>query len=95
MKLAVRIAVALLCLIATIGSLSAIYADNSDVVRNAQKLACPDGDCVRMLEMERTPFAQRFVFQTSIEPLLRVDVKCERSLVLFGEYTCQVSGPPR
>jgi len=89
-----RTFVPIACLIATVQALSAIYSDNSDVVKAAEKVACKEG-CIRTLEVERTPFHQRFVFQIGIDPQLSVTVMCKRSLVLFGEYSCVPTGPAR
>ncbi|HTM43667.1 MAG TPA: hypothetical protein VL137_01860 [Polyangiaceae bacterium] len=92
-KLVIRISVAALCLFATVQSLTAIYSDISELEKTAANLACGKDSCVTRLELERTPFAQRFVFQVSIDPPTKVEVRCERSLVLFGDYACAVSGP--
>lgn len=95
MKMGIRILVIVVCLLATIGSLSAIYSDNSELEKQAQQLACPEDPCIRMVEMERRPTGQRFVFQISMDPIQSIEVECKRSMVLFGDYTCQVTGPPR
>jgi hypothetical protein len=94
-NLFLRIAVPVLCLIATIQALTAIYGDNSEVVKSAERLACPKG-CIRTLEVERTPFHQNFVFQVTMDyPIQKIAVSCQRSLVLFGDYSCAATGPAR
>jgi hypothetical protein len=94
MKAFLRTFVPLVCLIATVQALSAVYSDNTEVFKAAERLACKEG-CVRTIGEERTPFYQRFRFQVSIDPQLAVSINCTRSLVLFGEYSCEPMGPAR
>jgi hypothetical protein len=95
MKLFLRIAVPVLCLIATIQALSAIYSDNSEVLKAAQQVSCKT-ECIRTLEVERTPFHQNFVFQlTTTYPIQKIAVTCQRALILFGDYSCTPTGPAR
>lgn len=89
-----RFAVPALCLVATIQALSAIYSDNSELLKEAQRVGCKP-DCVRTIQVERTPFHQNFVFQVSMDPVLTVPVSCKRELVLFGDYSCTPTGPAR
>jgi hypothetical protein len=95
MKLFLRIVVPLLCLIATVQALTAIYGDISELKKQAERLACPDG-CIQTLEVERTPFHQNFVFQVTMDyPIRKIAVSCQRNLVLFGDYSCAATGPAR
>jgi hypothetical protein len=94
-KLFLRIAIPVLCLIATIQALSAVYSDNTELLKAAQYVACKK-DCLRTLEVERTPFHQNFVFQvTSDYPIRKIAVTCQRELILFGDYSCTPTGPAR
>jgi hypothetical protein len=94
-KLFLRIAVPVLCLVATIQALSAIYSDNTEVLKAAQYVGCKK-ECLRTLEVERTPFHQNFVFQVTLDyPIQKIAVTCERELILFGDYSCKTTGPAR
>ncbi len=81
-----------------------VYADNADVVRNAEGVACDQKpDCTaRLTRVDRSPLAQSFGFALSYEmqgdkkvtgrPTDRA-VKCSRTLVLLGDYTCELAAP--
>ena len=53
----------------------------------AERIAC-DGECVKTLRVDRGPLSQSFVFQTSLERQTKAEVKCQRALLLLGEYSC-------
>jgi len=80
------------------GSIAAIYnvvADNGDVEKMAEGAACgqtpggaqaaPPACRPQMTRMERSPFAQSFEFATTKGT---VAVRCARSAVLVGDYSC-------
>ena len=83
----VRSAVFLLCVFFSVTAAYNVMADNAEVQRLAEGVACGDGVGCRaqMTRMERTPLAQTFAYAT---PKRNVDVRCARALVLVGEYHC-------
>ena len=82
--------VSALLLLVTLLALYNVYGDNTELVKNAETLACGHA-CVRLLEAQRTPLGQRFKFQTSVQPARTLDVHCERALLLVGDYACSPS----
>src|SRR5690349_9177118 len=65
--------VSALLLLVTLLALYNVYGDNTELVKNAETLACGRA-CVRLLEAQRTPLGQRFKFQTSVQPARTLDV---------------------
>lgn len=76
-------------LIATLLALYNVYGDNTELVKQAETLAC-NGTCVRLLRAQRTPIAQSFTFQTSVQPLRTAEVNCERAMLLVGSFSCSL-----
>jgi hypothetical protein len=83
----IRKVISALLLLATLVALYNVYGDNADLVKQAESLAC-NGSCVRLLRAQRTPLAQSFTFQTSVQPLRTIEVRCERALLLVGSFAC-------
>jgi len=88
-----------LCVGVTIAGLINVYADNSEVVAMAQTAACGAPSCAyQMTRMSRNPISQSFTFQVSIKERKNineqttVDVDCQRSYFLVGEYACERKG---
>jgi hypothetical protein len=79
----------ILLLLAAVVSLYNVYSDNTEVVKNAEALACGNAACVRLLRAERTPVRQSFTFQTSLQPARTRDVRCERAYLLVGTFGCR------
>ena len=84
---------------ATVLGLINVYGDNRDVVKQAERVACGSERCsVNMTRMERNPISQNFSFQT--QPLQKgqrgsaVDVTCQRTAWLLGEYVCRTETAP-
>lgn len=77
-------------LLATILALYNVYADNTELLARAERLACGTS-CVRLLRAQRTPIEQSFTFQTSLQPTRTLDVHCRRALLLIGDYACTPS----
>ncbi|MDW8252208.1 MAG: hypothetical protein RMJ98_23165 [Myxococcales bacterium] len=76
-----------LCVVVTGLGIRNVIADNQEVEVLAKKSspACSQG--CSLTRIDRTPFAQEFQFsaakgETSV-------VRCTRSAVLVGDYTCQ------
>jgi hypothetical protein len=67
-----------------------VYSDNSDVVAQAGKLACPQCD-PRLIQSGRSPISQTLTFQTA--PATLVTVECKRGLIFVGDYECQLAAP--
>ncbi|HVZ31183.1 MAG TPA: hypothetical protein VG963_02085 [Polyangiaceae bacterium] len=78
----------LVLLVATALGLYNVYADNTEVRRLAERTACGERGCVRLLGARRTPISQSFTFQTSIQPQRSAQVGCERAYLLVGEFSC-------
>jgi hypothetical protein len=89
---------------ASILGLLNVYADNADVVRQAESVACDSkADCTaRLTRVDRSPLSQNFSFALSYEmqggkkatgrPADR-SIKCARAFVLLGEYSCGLATP--
>jgi hypothetical protein len=90
---ALRVSVSVIFLLGTALSIYNMHSDNSALVQEAEQLACR-GRCIRLIRMERSPFAQSFTFQTSIERQTTTTLQCQRELVLLGEYHCTVAPSP-
>lgn len=90
----VRPLVAALCIGVTALGLYNVYGDNTEVLAQAEKVACEGRDsCTgRMTRMSRTPIGQSFTFQTDVKPPTLVDVDCNRSAYLVGEWSCRRVG---
>lgn len=92
---------AVACLGATVGGLINVFADNTEIEAQARDVACGATPCsARITSMERTPFKQAFQLQVSArtasetDPGNSVDVKCQRTRILFGDYVCTLAGAP-
>lgn len=85
-----RFAVTAVLLAATALGLVNVYGDISSALQAAERLACGQTPCVRLLRTERTPLRQQFTFQTSLSPAATRSIECRRSLVLVGDYACQL-----
>ncbi len=88
MRRASKLLFFLACVAFSVGAAINVFTDNADVERMAARIACGDlgSECkTTTTRMERTPFAQTFELVTSKR---KVDVRCTRSLVLFGDYAC-------
>lgn len=78
----------------TILGLVNVYADNAEVVAQAQQLVCGEKPCVRLLRNSRTPLGQDMTFQISVRPQRTRSVRCERAWIFLGEYSCRVTDGP-
>ncbi|WP_437604105.1 hypothetical protein [Sorangium sp. So ce590] len=101
MKRFIQLALFALCVAFSFSAAYNVFSDNAEVERSAALVACgedggslaPDprragGDCrAQMTRLERTPFGQTFEFTTAKRT---VGVRCERALVLAGEYSCKL-----
>jgi hypothetical protein len=92
--------VTFLCIAGSIAAAYNVLADNGDVEKMAEGIACAEpvasakpasaapGACKpQMTRMDRSPFAQTFEFATSKGT---VGVRCARSAVLVGDYACSL-----
>ncbi|MEO8182542.1 MAG: hypothetical protein ABI895_27210 [Deltaproteobacteria bacterium] len=84
----IRKAISVLLLVATLLGLYNVYADSPEVKQLAERTACGNAGCVRLLRSHRTPMGQDFEFQTSVQPPRSLEVHCARSFVLLGSYDC-------
>ena len=90
MRRGVSIGVFALCVAISVAGLVNVMADNADVIRKANAVACGDlgPECkADMTRMERTPISQTFEIVT---PKRKVDVRCVRGLYFVGEYSCRL-----
>ena len=80
---------------ATLLGLMNVFGDNSAVVKMAEREACAQKKCnAQQTRMMVGPVGQEYTFQVQITEPARgaqhsVDVKCQRSYYLIGEYNCQ------
>jgi hypothetical protein len=88
MKRAAQTLLFLLCLVFSVSAAVNVLGDNADVEAMANAVAC-DGQGAachpQATRIERTPLAQTFDLATAKRT---VTVRCARSLVLVGRYTC-------
>ena len=77
-----------LFLLATLLSVYNVYGDNSELIKQAETLACGATPCVRLLRAERTPLQQFFTFQTNLAPPRTRDISCARAFLLVGSFDC-------
>jgi hypothetical protein len=86
-----------ICLGGTALGLANTYADNADVVKQAERVACGGDNCsYQKLREERSVLAQRFTFQVelmqkgkAVRKSASADVECKRAYVLLGDYSCK------
>jgi hypothetical protein len=65
------------------------YGDSTGVEAAAQRAACGGEQCqVRMREFTRSPFSHEYVFEVG-KSGTRTVVKCARSAIFFGDYSCE------
>jgi hypothetical protein len=90
-----RPVVAILCIGVTVAGLNNVYGDNAGVLVKAETAACGKPHCsVQMTRMSRNPIAQNFTFQVKTPAQggtargSTVDVDCQRSWWLVGDYSC-------
>jgi hypothetical protein len=90
MRRAVQTILFLLCVAFSIAAAVNVLGDNAEVEALADTVACAGATATchpQKTRIERTPLAQSFEIVTSKR---KVDVRCARALVLFGEYVCAV-----
>lgn len=85
-----RLAFVLAAIFAFFTSLHNVFGDIAELFPAAKYAACPNGLC-GMRKLERTPFAQVFHFVTPSDEALVV--RCTRSAIFVGEYSCASAEP--
>ncbi len=87
-----------LCIAFTALGFNNTYGDNSEVEAKAKTASCGGGaECsFQMFGQSRSPFAQTFSFQVSVnekgrQRVASTDVECKRQYVLLGDYSCRVT----
>ena len=89
-----RTLVPIVLLGATALGLYNVFADNSEVRRQAESMACGKPGCgVRLTRESRNPIAQSFTYQVD-DKQRTATVNCSLSLLLFGEWRCEREGGP-
>ena len=84
-KQLVRPLVSVLIIGSSVCCLYNVMADDTELRREAGRVACGEGKLVAPWRVGRYPVWQTYGFQC---PAGSVDVTCTRSLYLLGEYTC-------
>jgi hypothetical protein len=82
--------VLLLCVLIMVASVSNVLLDNTEVLALAQTAACagkPKCDLYKSSVL-RLPVWQTVTFVSSSGKQI-VEVRCRRSAIVFGEYSCQ------
>lgn len=80
--------VALSCLVGSALALYNVYSDLTPVQKNAESIACTHTACAGLIGMERTPVGVTFRFQVQRNKAETAQVRCSRSFLLLGDYTC-------
>lgn len=89
----IRKLISILLFLATVLGLYNVYGNHDDVQRLAERTACGEKGCVRMLRSHRSPMAHNFEFQLSVQPPKSLDVRCARAYVLLGNFACEGPRP--
>lgn len=94
-----RYGVLVVCVAATTLGLNNTYGDNSDVLAQAQKVACGKPDCsYNLLRESRSAFSHEYSFQTRLIQKSQTaqsgtaDVVCKREFLLVGDFRCHLKG---
>lgn len=90
----IRPLISVLLITLTVLGLHNVYADNAEVQKRAEEIACGGETCsARLVQLERTVLAQTFTFDTRpSEPRASSRtsvVKCQREFVFAGGYRCE------
>lgn len=80
--------VALSCLVGSALALYNVYSDLAPVQKNAEAIACAPTACAALIGVERTPVGVTFRFQVQRNKADTAQVRCSRSFLLIGDYTC-------
>ncbi len=91
----VKPVVAVVLIGASVLGLINVYGDKELVVGLGEKAACAERpQCTgRMTQMSRTPIGTSLQFQVDAKPVTTVDVDCNKSFYLFGEWKCVKTTP--
>jgi hypothetical protein len=87
--------VALSCLVGSALALYNVYSDVAPVQNEAASVACGSAACAALIGMERTPIGMTFRFQVQRNKADTAQVRCTRSFLLVGDYTCTKEYGPR
>lgn len=87
--------VAVFCLVGSFLALFNVYSDLGPVQKNAETVACGPNGCSTLIGMERTPIAVTFRFQVQRNKADTAQVRCSRSFLLLGDYSCLKEYGPR
>ncbi len=90
-----RVGLMVVCVGGTTLGLNNTYGDNSEVVANAQQVACGKPNCsYRLLRESRSAFSHEYAFQTELlakgKPTASgtAEVVCKREFILLGGFLC-------
>ena len=85
-----RLVISVVCVVASVLALYNVYSDNTEVVAEAERIACGKPGCaLKKIREERSPVTQTFGFQTVLEPPTTQEISCRRQFLLVGEYSCE------
>jgi hypothetical protein len=85
----VNFIILVLCVLLTVASVMNVVVDNTEVIALAEKTACEGKtkcEMARTSEM-RLPIWQVITFSGGKQ---LVEVRCQRSLIAIGDYSCKV-----
>lgn len=86
-----NIVIPVVCLGATALGLRNVYADSTDVEREAEIAACGKPACAaQQIGGSRTPLSHTYTYQLSRESSRTATVECSREFVLIGDYGCEL-----
>lgn len=80
--------VAVLCLVGSALALFNVYSDLGPLQNDAEVVACGQTKCSALIGMERTPIQVTFRFQVLRNKADTAQVRCSRSFLLVGDYSC-------
>ena len=88
-KQVINFILVVLCVLITLASVVNVVVDNAEVVALAQKTACEGKAKCEMAQTAqmRIPLWQEITFSGGKQI---VQVRCQRSFIAFGEYSCKV-----
>lgn len=89
----IRKLISILLFVATALGLYNVYGDHTDVQQLAERTACGERGCVRMLRSHRSPMAHNFEFQLSVQPPRSSEVRCARAYMFVGSFSCEAPAP--
>ena len=91
-KNVINFIILVICVFITLASIMNVAVDNTEVIAMAQKTACEGKVKCDMAQTSivRLPIWQEVTFSGGKQ---MVEVRCQRSLIAIGDYSCKVIAP--